>query len=955
MKRLLRPALYALAALVVLTSLAYLVLPRVLHAQLEARLTELLLRPTTVRAVRFDPLDVRLEVEGLTVVDHDAPRLLAFERLVVDVEASQLWLLRLAFEELSLEAPYVRVVLEPGGRLNVSDILAAQAARAAAEPPEAPEPEAKAELPVVRVARLALTQGVIDLLDRRQRQPFATQLSPIEISLRDFTTEREKNSPYAFEVRFDGSTRVAWEGDFSINPLRSSGRLALSGLRLASFAPYLREATQLVVRGGAVDAAAAYRFDASSPTVSTKISGGTFSVSGLELGAPGREAPLLSLERVAVGGVEVDVERQAVRTGSVAVRALSLTLERDAAGQLDLLRWAAPPPARTASVTERAAASPSRTASASPARADAPWSVVVAGLGLSEGVVRLSDRGIPLELELDQISLRTAPLTVPLAGRLHVALGLRVQRAGRVEVEGDVPLTGGPLGLDVRVDALPLALAQPFVAPVARVELAKGALSLGGRLELDGPRTTYRGGLAVRQLSVMESQADREVLGLDELSLTGIELALPPVVATVETLRLAGLRTQMVVSPDGKNNYAALAVPAPPSARAAPAEAAAPAAPPQVTIGALVLDKLRADYLDRSVSPPFSVKLSALSGRIAPVRWPADRSAKVDLSGRVDAAPLTVRGTVRPAGSRATMDLAIVLQGLDLLATSTYFAKFAGYPVTKGKLSLDLAYSLADRKLDGKNVVVVDQLTLGDKVESPDATWLPVKLGLAILTDKRGRMELDLPVSGDLDDPEFSVGKIVLRALVNVLEKVATSPFALLGAVMGDDSAPPPDRVPFAVGSSTLTPGQLEALSALVGPLSERPALRLAVGGTYDGPTDGEALARQRLVSRFKDELKRGGAKSPVVDDATWAARIRALYAARGGTRSATRTPTLAEMEAAVLAGEAPSNAELAALADARARAVQARLVEALGAERVFVIVPAAPTSADRAVVLTVE
>lgn len=953
MKRLLRPALYALAALVVLTLLGYLVLPRVLHTQLEARLTELLLRPTTVRAVRFDPLDMRLEVSGLTVIDHDAPRLLAFERLVVDLEASQLWLLRLAFEELTLEAPYVRVVLEPGGRLNISDILAAQAARAAAEPEPEPEPESRGELPVVRVARLALTQGAIDLLDRRQRQPFATQLSPLEISLRDFTTEREKDSPYAFEVRFDGSTRVAWEGDFSINPLRSSGRLALSGLRLASFAPYLREVTQLVVQDGAVDAAAAYRFDASSPTVSTQISGGTFSVTGLALGAPGREAPLLSLERVAVGGIAVDVERQAVRTGSVSVRALSLALERDAAGQLDLLRWTAPPVRTTSAAIPR----PSRTASTSPPGREAPWSVAVAGLGLSDGRVRLSDRGIPLELELDQIALRTAPLSVPLAGRLHVALGLRVQRAGRIEVEGDVPLTGGPLGLDVRVEALPLALAQPFVAPVARVELAKGALSLGGRLELDGPRTTYRGGLAVRQLSVMESQADREVLGLDELSLTGIELALPPVVATIDTLRLAGLRTQLVVSPDGKNNYAALAVPAPPSARAAPApaEATAPAAPPQVTIGALVLDKLRADYLDRSVSPPFSVKLSGLSGRIAPVRWPADRSAKVDLSGRVDAAPLTVRGTVRPAGSRATMDLAIVLQGLDLLAASTYFAKYAGYPVTKGKLSLDLAYALADRKLEGKNVVVVDQLTLGDKVESPEATWLPVKLGLAILTDKRGRMELDLPVSGDLDDPEFSVGKIVLRALVNVLEKVATSPFALLGAVMGDDAAPPPDRVPFAVGSSTLTPAQLEALGALVRPLAERPALRLAVAGTYDGPSDGEALARQRLVSRFKDELKRAGAKAPVVDDATWAARIRALYGARLGTRSSTRTPTLTEMEEAVLAGEAPSNAELAALADARARAVQARLVEALGAERVFVIVPAAPTSADRAVVLTIE
>ncbi len=953
---LLRGTLIGVALVALYAAAGAWLLPRLLRTQLETTLTELTLRPARVRAVEFRPFDLRLEIGGLEVADHDAPRLFAFERLVVDVAGLALLRGDIAFEEIRLVRPFVRLTLERGGRLNVSDVLDAQAARSAAAAPEPPAPPTSADPPAVRIALLEIEDGALEFLDRSRPTPFATTLAPLAITLTDFSTERDRNSPYAFEARFDERTRLAWKGDFSVNPLRSSGELRLEGLRLQSFAPYLEGATQLVLTQGALGIAARYDFDGTSARPAVRVSDGRVTVEALSIAPPGGGAPVLGLGRLSVGDIAVDLGARTVSTGSIALDRPEVVLSRSAAGVIDLAAWSAPP-TRSATVAPRAddarAAAPAGTSTT----AAPPWSVRVAGLGLRDGALRFTDHGTPLAVAVDELRLDTGPLTVPLPETVPARLALRIDRTARLTVDGAVPLGAGPLELAIDLDGLPLAMAQPFIEPVARVEVTRGTLSTRGKLALREGRVGYAGDLAVRGLSVREAQADREVLGLDELALTRLELATAPVVATLQQVRIAGLRTQMIVGPDGKTNYDGLAVPPPRtavSARPATPASGAPEPPPRVEIGALVLEGIRADYLDRSITPPFAVKLSGLGGRITPVRWPPDRAAQLDLAGRVDAAPLSVKGTVRPAaGKQASLDLAIKLQGLDLLPASTYSAKYAGHPVSKGKLSLDLSYALSERKLEGKNMIVVDQLTLGDKVESPDATWLPVKLGLSILTDKNGRMELDLPVGGDLDDPEFGLGKIIVRALVNVLEKVATSPLALLGAVVGGGGEPPPDRVAFAPGSSALDDLGAAQLAELARVVETRPALRLSAGGTYDSASDGPELARARLTSRLLDGQRKAGNKAPQLDARAWETQLRALHASRFGARTGTTALDFAALEAQVLAGEAPSTTELAELADARARAVQAELVKALGAERVFV--SAAASGPDRAVLLKLE
>jgi hypothetical protein len=360
--------------------------------------------------------------------------------------------------------------------------------------------------------------------------------------------------------------------------------------------------------------------------------------------------------------------------------------------------------------------------------------------------------------------------------------------------------------------------------------------------------------------------------------------------------------------------------------------------------------------------------------KLAPLTFPIERRIAVDVSGRLDAAPLTVKGVVLPRGKQSFVDLKLALRGWDLAPLSPYMGKYAGYPITKGKLALDLVTRVADKRLDATNHALVDQLELGDKTDSPDATWLPVKLALSILTDRDGRIEIDLPATGDLDDPEFGLGKLVWKTLLNVLEKVATSPFALLGSLLGG-SADDLDHVSFAVGEAALGPEASDTIAKLAKALYERPRLALSVGGQVEAEADRRALARARLVTKLVDDKKRQlvaakklapSAPAPALEPGEYEARVADLYATltRGGTvrprllgaqTSSTASPaptapaSADEMERAALATVEPTEAELAALRDARAKAVQAKLLEAegVGAERVFLVAPK-PEDAER-------
>jgi hypothetical protein len=964
-RRWLRRGAIALALVATYALLLGVLVPYVLHARLPGELSARLGRPVELDALELDPFDLRVEVRGLRVVEPSGKPLVGWAKLVVDVAALRSLGGQPTLEALTLDAPLVTIELLPGGRLNFTDILERNAP--ATPPPPSPEPPGPP--PVVRVDRLAITGGALDFTDRRTADVFQAELAPFSIELDDFTTEPAQNNAYAFLARFGEGSSIGWDGDFSLSPVRSKGQLVVEGISLAPLAPYLKSQMRLRLASGVVGLRANYVLDLSSTPGVTRVERAGLTLRDLSLLGPEGDAPVFTLGALNLSGVDVDANGPDVKLADLAVSDVSVKLTREPSGAIDLVRWLAP--------SDTPAPAKTTTATAAPTKSTLRLALERVGLGHVR--VDFTDRTTPTPARfvVDQLGLSLGRVTLPELAPLALQTSMRVDERARLRVEGTIdPTPAAAHALSVKLEDFALPSIQPYLARSLNGALSRGRLDATLDVATRGPgNVTARGGIEAREL-VIDDAAGKPVVSFARLALRGLDADVAAARTHLDAIELGGLRVRYELLPGDTNNLAGLSRPAPKrgadATAAEPAPQAAPGPAPRLDVGRLALDDAGIDVFDRTIAPNVAVKLSKLAVKLAPLTMPIEKRIAVDVSGRLDAAPLTVKGVVLPRGKQSFVDLTVALRGWDLAPLSPYMGKYAGYPITKGKLTLDLVTKVADKRLDATNHALVDQLELGDKTDSPDATWLPVKLALAILTDRNGRIEIDLPASGDLDDPEFGVGKLVWKTLLNVLEKVATSPFALLGSLLGG-STDDLDHVSFAVGEAALGPEASDKVAKLTKALVERPRLTLSVGGQVEAEGDRRALARAKLTAQLVDEKRRRlvatkklapSAPAPALEPGEYEARVAELYATltRGGTvrprllgartsSAASGAPASAdEMERAALATVEPTEAELVALRDARAKAVQAKLLEAegVGAERVFLVAPK-PEDAERA------
>lgn len=684
---------------------------------------------------------------------------------------------------------------------------------------------------------------------------------------------------------------MAWSGQFSVNPLRSSGTLALEGLRLAPLRPYLAELSGLVLADGSFAAKGNYRLDASRGALIFTVAEGRSSLSGLRIDAPSG-APRARLGSLELRGISYDLGAQHAKVQRATVKDLELWIKRRANGEIDLLTEAAAP--RTASVASAAPPPQARTSTRPAFQAE------LGGLSLG-GAIHLvnEDAPRPMELELKAIALELGQVRFPVVDPVALSLGLTIGEKARFETRLSLnPLSSAAIG-SVTLHDLPLSIAAPYLEARSTATIQDGVLALEATVDAKPGSAKISGVAAVERLSLLDA-GGKEVLGFDKLGFEKIEGGLLPLDLTLDRILLSGLRVKLGLLPDGRLNLSTLEKKLPPPPEP-PAAAEKEGPPAKIKVGSFAIERGTVEIFDRTVKPALNIKLGALAGRVSPLVVPGNAKMKIDLSGKVDAAPLKIGGELLSRGKGSDLMLAVSLKGWDLLPLGGYFAKYAGYGLERGKLSLDLKIALANRQLDTHHLVLVDQLTLGEKVDSPDATWLPVKLALAILTNRDGQLELDIPITGDLDDPEFGVGRVIGRALLNILEKVATSPFALLGAIVGggDDQL---SELAFGPGSAELTPTEVAKLEKVAKALLDRPALRVSIEGSADPLADAEALGRAKLAALPK----------PVAPK--------------------TKTSTNAALPPV-------SAEELSALKEARAKAVQDALLSpslGLSVERVF-------------------
>jgi hypothetical protein len=559
---------------------------------------------------------------------------------------------------------------------------------------------------------------------------------------------------------------------------------------------------------------------------------------------------------------------------------------------------------------------PART---TPAPASKPWTVALGRFDFAGHRLAVTDRSVTpaLQFEIDDIKANARELRSDGKKPFPFDASFRVKQGGRFTAEGRVAPDGRAAEATLTVAKLALTPAQPYIAQQAAVELRSGEVSTAGRLTYkagrDRPAMTYTGQADIDRMLVVEAATGDPVVAWKSLHAETVRFGLAPDRLEIDEVRLAGLDGRIVIFQDKTLNFARLmkrpgAAPAsPPASTPAPnaptASGPAPTAPAPaagsdagpgfpVVVERVRIDESAMNFADLSLVLPFATRVHGLTGAVAGLGSDPASRATVKLDGRVDEFGLVkVDGALSSFHPKVFTDIAVIFRNVPMSTLTPYSATFAGRRIVAGTMNLDLQYKIDRSALVGENTVVLQNLQLGERVESPGAMRLPLDVAIAILSDSQGRIDIALPVRGNVDHPEFSYGHLIWQALVTVITKIVTSPFRALGGLFGGGDAESLESIAFEAGSDKVLPPEREKLKRVAEVLGKRPQLKLMVHGGYEAKVDGEALrslhVRQELARRLEVKLKPGEDAGPVaLDQAKTQRALEALLTERGDDKA---------------------------------------------------------------------
>lgn len=563
------------------------------------------------------------------------------------------------------------------------------------------------------------------------------------------------------------------------------------------------------------------------------------------------------------------------------------------------------------------------------AAAGKPWVAVAKTVELSKFGADVADQGAGVKVQVTDLALKLEGASSDLKQPVKFNTDLKLREGGQFTAQGSVVPASRELQADVRLKQLALAPFQPLLAQYLKLKIAAGQVSAQGRLTT-GPGTAkspglrYMGALNVAGLKLNEQDGGL-FAAWKNVAADKFTASFSPNRLDIPELRVVEPNATLIIEDDRSFNAARLLVQPNAGAKVeAPTQAKAKAGddPFPVRIRRVRFQNAKLDFTDLSLRPQFSAKIYELNGVINGLSSNRASRSQIELDGRVDEFGLArIRGELNPFAPRNNTDINVVFKNVDMVPASPYSMKFAGYKVAEGKISLDLQYKIRDSQLEGANQIVIDKLTLGERVDSPDALKLPLQLAIAILKDSNGRIDLGLPISGNLSDPQFSYGAIIWKAIGNLLTRIVTAPFRALGSLLGV-SGEKLESIDFDAGSDRLLPPEREKLKQVAQILGKRAQLKLSVPAQYSEAADGAALragaVRVEIARRAGIKLQAGEEPGLMnLGDRAVRGAMRDLYAERFGE---------AELDKQKKAAEGAAPAAAASMPDTKTAAAQAKL-----------------------------
>jgi hypothetical protein len=754
----------------------------------------------------------------------------------------------------------------------------------------------QAKQPAIRLDKLAMTGGRFDL-EKRELNIGEIALNGGSIALNRDTTGR-----------LDIQDWFAAPANATVKPVTSTQtsaaqpapwRVNLNRCALNSLGIQLTDAgfaTPLKAEIGNVRLGFAAKAEAGGAQTQVVVEDLGIDVSGIRLLSG--TTPLFVLGGITLNEGHIDLAARQANVGKISLSNGKVDAVRDARGRIALLEAFKLAPGKPATVPAPAATEPA-------------WRYQVSQIGLAGFQIAARDESVQpaAALTLENIEASVSGFSENLKTPLPIRLGFQIKQGGSFQADGKVVPATPSADVKLKLGNLALLPAQPYLAQAANLVLASGRVSTQGQLRFDGkgggksggkadapPKVTFRGGFEVADLLLNERETGARFLAWKRLGSDSVNASQSAL--DIEELRVDSLDAKLIIYKDKSVNLKRILKTAD-----APVDQTA-AAPAKVTeskgragqdepafrmaIDRIRIDQGELDFADYSLALPFGTRIHDLKGAFNGISSKPGTLAELEIDGQVDEFGLArAVGQVDLFNPTGFMDIKTVFRNVEMNSLTPYTATFVGRKIESGKLSLDLEYKIKARQLLGENKIVMDKLTLGERVQSPTAKDLPLDLAIAILQDSDGRIDLGLPVSGSLDDPQFSYGQIIWKAIGNIITKIVTAPFRALGALFGGGGEKL-EKVAFEAGEDTLTPPEREKLKQISQILNKRPGLALSIHGAsaaaVDRPVMKETQLRRAVAEKMGLKLAPDEDPGPTsTANPKSQAALEALYAQRFG------------------------------------------------------------------------
>ena len=972
--------LAAIALAVVVYAVAgFVIAPKIVRSTLLVDLPKALGVKAAVGDIHINPFLLRAEVKDFALSGEDG-KLLGFERLFVEFEFSSLWHRAYSFANIDIAAPYVNATVARDGTLNLLKL------RPKSKPLQTREQQGK--LPPLMVDSFKITRGSADYVDHSRPTDFAAHVEPIDFELRNFTTGQE-GGLFTLKGSSKIGERVDWHGHLSVQPIGSDGEVRIEGLQARTIWTYLEDRLNFVIASGSIDVDARYRFSLRDD-VDLNVESPKVAMTDLAVRPRDSQSDWIDIPAMTLSGASLDLARRKARVDSLSVTGMKVAAWLEPDGSVNLLKLAAAAP--NAPNVPAASSAPSASRPAPPA--SPPWQFELRQFDLREARISAEDRSMrpAVKVELAPLSLQIRGASLDLTKPLTIALDTNLNGTGSLGVSGEVTPQPMAASLNLKLAAIDLGAFQPYIAQHSALTVQSGLLGGEARLRYGASKSKsaleFAGDMHVAKLHTVDNDLRNDFIDWERLDVLGMNYRQAPDRLDIAEIVASKPYVRVIIESDSTLNVkrvltgpgAAANAPAVSAAGAdkpgatkaaaiktAPAKPAADRAPaPQtlpISIKKITVQDGQANFTDLSVAPNFSAGIQNLRGTVRGLSSTPASRAQVDLKGEVDTfSPVTIKGEINVLSAMLHADVAMSFRNMDLSIFNPYSGRFAGYNISKGKLTTEMRYKVDGRKLDAQHHIVIDQLEFGAKTASKDAVSLPIKLAVALLKDRNGVIDMNLPVGGSLDDPNFRLAPIIWKIFVNILEKAVTAPFALLGALFG--GGPELQFIDFRPGSGVLEAAATDKIKAVAKAMKERPQVNIELPIAVVPDIDRPALAAAKFAAQLSEiqALKAGrkgaapGAVPPAFEQLSPDAKLgllTGLYAREVGAEPKyPEDVTSLKQPADVVSAKVDflssgirghmtvGDAELTALGEQRARAMQQALLAdpQIEPERVFLI-----------------